>query len=234
MLVIFFSQSVVHNFMCARKIQWFNRWRGKNRRTFSISEVGLFWKVGFISLCALSLREVPVNIITEERRWIVVAERLENWDEGALRVVGCAFISARSRWKTVVNISPTSPWIDAVPHCSAPCRRKLKHVSAATVRDARGLPLSRSNTRREIRGIYPRHKSTEYKRTDAPLALRAKRPVESFRPNKFFRSHLRYVTSVNLINCCEMAEFRDPVLYIYRMRLSRLADFFRDNTQHAK
>lgn len=54
--------------------------------------------MGFISLCALSLGEVPVNIITEGRRWIVVVvERLGIEMEVALRVVGCAFISARSR-----------------------------------------------------------------------------------------------------------------------------------------
>lgn len=66
----------------------------ENRRTFSM------WNgivLSFISLCALSLLEVPVNIITEGQRWIVVVERLGIEMEVALRVVGCAFISARSR-----------------------------------------------------------------------------------------------------------------------------------------
>jgi len=163
--------------------------------------------VGFILFCALSPREVSANIITEGRRWIVVVERLGIEMEVALRVVGCAFISARSRWKAVVNIPPTSPWIDAAAHCSpdAPRRRKLKHVSAAALRDAHGLPLSRQNTygtQREIRGIPGAqiNRIQTYSRVSRTLG-------RSFQTNFFVQT---YVASVNLINCCEMARSRDP------------------------
>lgn len=163
----------------------------------------------------------------------VASGRELRWKSRALRVVGCAFISVRSRWKAVVNISPTFPWIDAASHCSArcaaPCRRKLKHVSAAALRDARGLPFSRQNTRREIGGIPGAqiNRIQTYSRVSRSDP-NAPRWVRSFQ-NELFPSHLRRERESN--KPLRNTRVLGLALYICRM-LSRLVDFF--TRQHAK
>jgi len=111
------------------------------------------------------------------------------------------------------------------PHRAAPPKIEARFGCSATW-CARTAVFSPEYTTRNKR--YTRGTNQPNTNIFARLASRPEHSVESLFPNELF---LTYVASVNLINRCEMV--LGPVFYICRTP-SRLADFLRDNKQHAE